>query len=71
MADDITGRDALIIGQALVFAAEAWARMPDEHRPDSDIADLKEIISARMGDEPTLAFFQEQARRRLTALFNR
>jgi hypothetical protein len=42
----ITGRDGYIVADALATAIVALERLPDMHRPDSNIEDMKAILGS-------------------------
>jgi len=65
---EITGRDGYIIVEALTFAVEALSKLPIEHRPDSNIDDMKRLIEAAIKQDATLGQLQKIAQRRLAAL---
>ena len=52
---EITGRDGYIIVEALTFAVEALSKLPIEHRPDSNIDDMKRLIEAAIKQDELLA----------------
>jgi hypothetical protein len=67
MAITVTdGREGLILVEAIVFAIEGMSRLPDIHRPDSNIDDLKELLNEMSVRD--LALFQQEARRRVDIL---
>jgi hypothetical protein len=41
---NITGRDGIIIAEALATAIVALSRLPTEHRPDSNIQDMRTLL---------------------------
>ena len=43
---DLTGRDAYVMVEALTFTIEALSGLPIEHRPDNNIADMKQLVDA-------------------------
>ena len=65
---EITDRDGYIIVEALTFAVEALSKLPIEHRPDSNIDDMKRLIEAAIKQDATLGQLQKIAQRRLAAL---
>jgi hypothetical protein len=56
-------RERLLVAEALVFAIEAYSRLPRINQPGSDIDDLKNLVNDMAMSELTL--HQEQARRRI------
>jgi hypothetical protein len=58
-------RDSYVIVEALAFAIEAFQRLPDEHRPDSNITDMKRLVDDLVRQDRTLQHAQALARRRL------
>jgi hypothetical protein len=42
--NNVTGRDAFIIAQALAYAAEAIDRLPSQHRQQSHRADMLRLL---------------------------
>ena len=60
------GREALILAEAIAFVIEGMSRLPREHRPDSNIDDLKEMLNELRPRD--LALFQGDARRRVDVL---
>jgi hypothetical protein len=42
---NITGRDGFIVADALATAIVALERLPNKHRPDSNICDMKSILA--------------------------
>ena len=47
---NITGRDDYLIAQALHGAIKALAALPQEHRPASNIEDMRPILTRQIGD---------------------
>lgn len=43
----MTDRDQLLIAQALAFSILALERLPEVHRPDSNIQDMKALFDAQ------------------------
>ena len=62
---DLTGRDAYIMVEALTFTIEALSGLPIELRPDNNISDMKRLIEAFVKQDANLAQSQLIARRRL------
>ena len=62
-------RQYLVI-EAIVFAIEGMSRMPDEFRPDNNIADLKEILHGMVSPK-NLANYEWEARRRVDILLGK
>jgi hypothetical protein len=60
-----TIRDAYVIVEALAFTIEAFQRLPIEHRPDSNVAEMKRIVESLARQDGTLQQAQSLARRRL------
>jgi hypothetical protein len=46
MMENVTGRDGMILADALCTAVVALERLPNEHRPDSNLEDMKAILAA-------------------------
>ncbi len=63
--------DFLIITEALAFAIEGMSRLPDQYRPESRIAEMKNVLSDCLPDDDVLAVFQKEARRRVCILVER
>jgi hypothetical protein len=40
-----TGRDSLIVKEALATAIVALSRLPDRHRPESNIDDMRKVLA--------------------------
>jgi hypothetical protein len=66
--NEVTGRDAYIIVEALTFAVEALSKLPIEFRPDNNIEDMKRLLDARVKQDATLGQVQRSAQRRLAVL---
>ena len=62
---DLTGRDAYIMVEALTFTIEALSGLPIELRPDNNISDMKRLIEEFVKQDANLAQSQLIARRRL------
>src|SRR6266511_1683475 len=62
---DLTGRDAYIMVEALTFTIEALSGLPIELRPDNNISDMKRLIEAFVKQDANLAQSQLIDRRRL------
>jgi hypothetical protein len=62
----VDARTNYLQAMAIALAVEVLIRLPDEHRPDSDLIDLKEMLD---GMSPhNVAFLQNEARRRIDVL---
>jgi hypothetical protein len=64
-ADHQSYRDSYVILEALAFTIEAFQRLPIEHRPDNDVADMKRLVDKLVKQDGTLSHAQLLARRRL------
>lgn len=49
--DDITGRDSLIITEALAFAYAAMKHLPHLFQPQSNMEDMRALLFARVGQQ--------------------
>lgn len=67
---DLTGRDAYVMVEALTFTIEALSGLPIEHRPDNNIADMKQLVDAFVRHDTSLAVSQKIARDRLAKVLN-
>ena len=67
---DLTGRDAYVMVEALTFTIEALSGLPIEHRPDNNIADMKQLVDAFVRHDASLAVSQKIARDRLAKVLN-
>ena len=63
--NDLTGRDAYVIVEALTFTIEALSGLPIEHRPDNNIADMKRLVDDFVKQDVTLSVSQSIAHNRL------
>ena len=63
--NDITGRDAYLMVEALTFTIEAFSGLPVEFRPDNNITDMKRLLGELVKQDASLAQSQALARRRL------
>ena len=65
---NITGRDEIIVAEALTFAIEVLSRLPIELRPTNNIEDMKRLLDELVKSPDALASAQRTALRRITAL---
>lgn len=65
MSDDITGRDDYILSEALATAVTVLSRL--KHPPESNIADMKEIL-AEWYPNGGFRYLIENAERRLAEI---
>jgi hypothetical protein len=65
MTNDITGRDSYILSEALAIAITVLSRL--KHPPDSNLADMKEIL-AEWYPNGGFGYLIENAERRLAEL---
>ena len=63
-------RRQYLVLEAIVFAIEGMSRMPDDFRPDNNIAELKEILQGMVSPK-NLAKFQWEAGRRVDILLGK
>jgi hypothetical protein len=61
--NEVTGRDAYIMVEALTFAVEALGKLPVEFRPTNNIDDMKRLIDALVKNDTTVAQAQMIAQR--------
>jgi len=59
-------RAQLVLAEAITFAIEGMSRLPDEHRPNSNIADLEKLLDDM--SLSNLRLFQNEARTRVDLL---
>jgi hypothetical protein len=59
-------RGQLVLLEAITFAIEGMSRLPEEHRPERDIEDMKSLLNEAA--PPNLALFQSEARRQVDVL---
>lgn len=62
---DLTGRDTYVMIEALTFTIEALSRLPIEHRPQSNIVDMKCLLDDFVKGDASIALHQSIARKRL------
>jgi hypothetical protein len=63
--NDITGRDAYLMAEALTFTIEAFSGLPVAFRPDNNITDMKRLLGELVKQDASPAQSQVLARRRL------
>lgn len=72
MALQFDQRETLLIAEALVLAIEAMDRLPEEHRPQRDISDLRGLQMHFMEtDVPDMTVMEEQAKHRIDILMKK
>ena len=67
--DNLPDRKNYLIAEALSFTIEAFRRLPIEHRPDNNIADMEQLLTA-MTDRAIQETYISIARRRLHSLLS-
>jgi hypothetical protein len=68
--DNRADRRNYILAEALSFAIAGFNQLPTEHRPDSNIADMEQLLRG-LADETTLQMYRSLAQRRLDVLLSK
>jgi hypothetical protein len=68
MSNSITGRDAYIVAQALVYASEFLACLPIRLDEPSNRADMDDLLSAKLDDPSLVEAYRRAAQEKLAAV---